>query len=164
MPSDNKVILLHHLNESHHQIEELLPQIDPTKEIYPGWTIKQILAHISGWDDVCIDALRMYELDHSPSTPAIHNIDKYNELSISSRKGLTFDQILKEWRVTRKILCEVVEGLPEDKVFEPVTVPWGKKTTLTKLIDIFSHHDKEHARDIIEWLKKPEKPLRKSGK
>jgi hypothetical protein len=164
MPADNRAILLRHLNESHQTIEELLPAIDPSKEIYPGWTIKQILAHISGWDDACIDALRLHELDHSPSTPAIHSLDKYNEFSISSRKGLTYDQILKEWRGTRKILCEIIEGLTEEKFLEPVPVPWGKKTTVTRLADIFSHHDNEHAKDIIEWLKNPEKPLRKAGK
>jgi hypothetical protein len=164
MPADNRVVLLRYLNESHQEIEELLPQIDPTKEIYPGWTIRQVLAHISGWDDVCIDALRMHELDHSPSIPDIYSLVKYNELSISSRKGLTYDQILKEWRVTRKILCEIVEGLPDKKIFEPVAIPWGKKTTVTKIVDIFTHHDKEHAKDIIDWLEKPEKPLRKAGK
>ena len=164
MPADNRAILLRHLNETHQAIEELLAVIDPIKEIYPGWTIKEILAHLSGWDDACIDALRMHELDHSPSTPAIHSLDKYNELSVFSRKGLTYDQILKEWRVTRKILCEIIEGLPEGKFLEPVAVPWGKKITVSKLLEIFIHHDKEHSMDIIEWLKKPEKPLGKAGK
>ena len=164
MPAESKNILINHLNESHKAIEGLLSGIDPSKEIYPGWTIKQVLAHISGWDDACIDALRMHELDHSPSIPVIHSLDKYNESSVSCRKRLTYDKILKEWRVTRKILCEIIDGLPEEKFLEPVAVPWGKKITVTKLVDIFSHHDKEHAKDIIEWLKKPEKPLRKSGK
>jgi hypothetical protein len=164
MPADNRAILLRHLNETHQTIEELLAGIDPTKEIYPGWTIKQILAHISGWDDACIDALRMHELDRSSSAPAIHSLDKYNELSVSSRKGLTYDQILNEWRVTRKILCEIIADMTEEKFLEPVPVPWAKKTTVTRLVDIFNHHDNEHAKDIIEWLKKPEKPLRKAGK
>jgi hypothetical protein len=54
--------------------------------------------------------------------------------------------------------------LPEEKFFEPIALPWGKETTVKKLVDIFSRHEKEHAQDIIEWLKQPEKPLGKAGK
>jgi hypothetical protein len=164
MTAGKRDILLHHLKDSHQKIEELLPKIDPKKEIYPGWTIRQILAHISGWDDASIDALRAHELGRSSSIPAIHSLDKYNELSVSSRKDLTFDQILKEWRVTRQILLEIIEQLPEAKFFEPFAIPWGRQTTVTKLADIFSIHEKEHAQDIVKWLKRPEKPLGKAGK
>jgi hypothetical protein len=164
MPADNRVILLRRLNETHLKMEELLPRINPIKEIYPGWSIKQILAHFSGWDDACINALHMHELDRSGTTPSIQSLDQYNELSVSSRKDLTYDQILNEWRVTRKILCEIIQELPEVKFLQPVAVPWGKKTSVTRLVDIFSRHDEEHAKDIFEWLKKSEDPLRKAGK
>src|SRR5512137_1710422 len=132
MAADNRVALLRRLNETHQEIEQLLPKIDTSREIYPGWTIRHVLAHMSGWDDASIDALRMHELDLSPSIPAIQSLDRYNEFSVISRKNLTYDQILKEWRLTRTILCEIIEGLPEDKFLEPVAVPWGKKTTVVR--------------------------------
>ena len=41
-------VLFHRLDKARSKIEELLPKIDPHKEIYPGWTIKDLLAHMTG--------------------------------------------------------------------------------------------------------------------
>jgi hypothetical protein len=164
MTADKRDFLLQPLDETRLQIEEIIPKIDPAKEIYPGWTIRQMLAHITGWDDASIDALRAHALGRSPSIPAIHSLDEYNNLTVTSHKDLNFDQILKEWRLKRLVLRDIIKQLPEEKILEPIAVPWGKKTTLPKLLDIFSHHEKEHTQDVNEWLKHPEKPLGKEGK
>jgi uncharacterized damage-inducible protein DinB len=163
MISAEKESLLHRLDETRQTIEDLLPEIDPEKDIYPGWTIKQILAHITGWDDATIDALRAHGLGLPPSIPTIHSLDEYNRLTTSSRKDLTYNQILKEWRQTRQVLHDILEQLPDQRFLESIAVPWGRKTTITKLVNIFSHHEKEHAQDIIDWLKQPEKSLGKAG-
>jgi hypothetical protein len=159
-----RVPLLHSLYETRHQIEELLPKIDPGKEIFPGWRIKQLLAHITGWDEATIDALRAHELGLSPSIPAIHSLNEYNNLTTSTRRDLSLDQVLVEWRQKRQVLLAILEQMPEERFLESIAVPWGERTTITRLVEIFSHHEKEHARDIIEWLKAPEKPLGKEGK
>jgi DinB superfamily len=156
--------LLHRLEEARVKIEELLPKIDPEKEVYPGWSIKHLLAHITGWDDASIDALRAHGMGCLPSFLAIHGLDKYNELTVSSCADLTYEQIRNEWRLKRHVLREITEQLPEEKLLEPLAVPWGKKTTVARLVDIFCHHEEEHARDINEWLKQPEKPLEKAGR
>ncbi len=164
MITGNRENLLQHLDESHQMIEDLLPKIDPEKEIYPGWTIKQILAHIIGWDNVSIDVLQAHVSGCQYSTPAIHSLDKYNESVVSSRKELSYEQILMDWRQIRNVLCKFIEQVPEDKFKESVAVPWGKSSTITRIVDIFSSHELEHAMDIKEWLKQPEKPLGKAGK
>jgi hypothetical protein len=156
--------LLHRLEEARMKIEELLPKIDPEKEVYPGWSIKHLLAHITGWDNTSIDVLRSHAMGCPPSIPAIHSLDKYNELTVSSREGLTYRQTLNEWRLKRQVFREIIEQLPEEKFLEPVAVPWGRKISVTRLVDIFCHHEEEHAQDIKEWLKQPEKPLEKAGK
>jgi hypothetical protein len=89
MVAGERDILINHLDESRRKLEELLPGIDPSKHIYLGWTIKQLLAHITGLDDVCIDGLRAHELVRPTSIPTIHSLDKYNEYTISSRYDLT---------------------------------------------------------------------------
>jgi hypothetical protein len=164
MTAGERELMLNRLDENRRKLEELLPGIDPEKEVCPGWTIKQMLAHITGWDDACIDALRAHEYGRPPTFPVILSLDKYNEYTVSSRKNLTFDQTLKEWRLTRQVLRAIIEQFPEEKFFEPVAVPWGRKTTISELVEIFSDHEGEHARDIIEWLKHPETPLGKAGK
>jgi hypothetical protein len=164
MSFPDREFLLHRMDETRSKIEELLPFIDTCKEICPGWTIKDMLAHMTGWDDATIDALRAHLVGHSPTVPAIRSLDEYNTLTITSRRDLDFGHVLNEWRLTRQVMRTIIEQLPEDKFSSPVVVPWGGKTTVTSLVDMFRDHEEEHIRDIITWLKHPEKPLIKEGK
>ncbi|MGB8212189.1 MAG: maleylpyruvate isomerase N-terminal domain-containing protein [Anaerolineales bacterium] len=163
MTSADRDILLRRLDDTRSKIEEYLPNIDARKEIYPGWTIKEMLAHMTGWDEATIDSLRAHVIGRPPSVPAIHSMDEYNALTVSSRKGLNYDQTLKEWRLTRQVLRTTIEQMPEDKFIGLIIVPWGDKATVTYLVDMFRDHEDEHARDISKWLQNPEKPLEKEG-
>ena len=164
MAAGERDSLLGCLDEARRQIEELLPKIDPAKEICPGWTIREMFAHISGWDDACIDALEAHVSGRPLSISAIHSLKKYNESTVNSRKALTYDQILNEWREKRELLRDMIRKLSEEKFSEPIAVPWGKEITIRKLVEIFSQHEKEHAQEIVEWLKQPEKLLGKAGR
>jgi len=163
MTSEDRDFLLHRLDETRSTIEKLLLKIDIRKEIYPGWTIKDLLAHMTGWDDATIDSLRAHETGRPPSVPAIRSLDEYNDFTVSSRKDLDYDQTVKEWRLTRQVLRTIIEQMPEEKFFSPVVVPWGEKATVTYLVDMFRDHEEEHAQDVLEWSKNPEKPLKKDG-
>ena len=163
MPVQDRDFLLHRMDETRSKIEELLPQIDPQKEIYPGWTIRDMLAHMTGWDDATIDSMRAHMFEQPPSVPAIRSLDEYNAHTVSSREDLDYERVLKEWRLTRLVLRSIIEELPEDKFFSPVIVPWGEKATVTYLVDMFRDHEEEHTQDILAWLKNPEKPLKKEG-
>jgi len=164
MPVPDRNFLLHRMDKTRSKIEDLLQEIDPHKEIYPGWAIKDMLAHMTGWDDAIIDSLRAHVVNRPLSVPAIRSLDEYNALTVSSRKDLDYEHVLKEWRLTRQVLRTIIEQLPEDKFFSPVNVPWGKKSTVTNLVEMFHDHEEEHAQDILVWLKHPEKPLMKEGK
>ena len=155
--------LLHRFDETRIKIEELLPEIDPHKEIYPGWTIRDLLAHMTGWDDATIDSLRSHVAEHPPTVPTIRSLDEYNTLTVSSRKDLDYDRILKEWRLTRQVLRTIIEQLPEGKFVSPVIVPWGEKVSVTYLVDMFHAHEDEHVQEIHAWLKNPVMPLKKEG-
>ena len=163
MPVQERNYLLQLMDKTRSKIEELLPVIDPHKEIYPGWSIKDMLAHMTGWDDATIDSLRAHTIERPLSVLTIHSLDEYNTLTVSSRKDLDYEHILNEWRLTRQVLRTIIEQLPEDKFIKPVNVPWGEEVTVTNLVDMFHDHEEEHIRDILTWLKNPEKPLVKAG-
>ena len=163
MTSADRDFLLQRMDQTRSKIEDILPKIDIIKEIYPGWTIKDLLAHMTGWDDATIDSLRAHVIGRPPSVPAIRSLDEYNGLTVSSRNDLDYEQTLKEWRLTRQVLRTILEQMPEDKFFEPLVVPWGNKATTTYLVDMFRDHEEEHAHDIGEWVKDPKKPLGKKG-
>jgi hypothetical protein len=123
-----------------------------------------MLAHMTGWDDATIDSLRAHVVGRPPALEAIRSLDEYNLLTVSSRGDLDYEQVLKEWRLTRQVLRTIIEQLPDEKYIEPLIVPWGDKTTVTFLVDMFRDHEEDHARDISRWLEHPDHPLTKEGK
>jgi hypothetical protein len=163
MPVPDRDYLLKRMDEMRSRVEDLLPQVDPQKEIYPGWTIRDFLAHLTGWDDATIDSLRSHIMDRPPYTPAIHNLDVYNALTVSSHKDLDYDHVLEEWRLARQELRTIIEQLPEDKFISPVIVPWGGKATVNDLVELFHNHEQEHIRDILAQLAHSNNPLEKEG-
>jgi hypothetical protein len=159
MAESERHFLLDRLDQTREEIEHLLPQADPDREIYPGWTIKHMLAHMTGWDDATIDALRAHVSGRPPSVEAVRSIDEYNALTVSSRQDLEYQQVLREWRLTRQVLRTILEKMPEDKLLEPLVVPWGEKTTVAFLVEMFREHEQEHLRDIRSWMKNSDQPL-----
>lgn len=163
MSTPERGFLLHRLDETRQEIEELLPKIDPAKFIYPGWTIKEMLAHMTGWDDVLIDSLRAHLTGNPPALEAIRSINEYNDRTVAARAGLDYDHILKEWRLARQVLRTILEQMPDEKFSEPLPVPWGKPTSVAFLVEVFRDHEEEHARDIRRWLENPDRPIEENG-
>jgi hypothetical protein len=163
MSTPERKKLLDLMDDTRTKIEVLLPQIDPHNEIYPGWTIRELLAHVTGWDIACIEILRAHEEERPTSLADINDLDEYNVMSISTRSGLDDDQIIKEWRSTRQALRTILEEYPGEKLYTPVTVPWGRRSTVTHLMEMFCRHEKSHTRDVIKWLQHSKKPLMEEG-
>jgi hypothetical protein len=163
MSTQERKNLLQLMDDTRAKIEGLLPQIDPHKEIYPGWTIRELLAHVSGWDDTSIETLRAHLNRRPLSIADIHDFDEHNAKSISSRLGLGEEQILREWRSTRQDLRTMIEDYPEEKFRIPVAVPWGGKSTVTDLMEMFCDHEDSHTRDIQKWLQYTENPFIEEG-
>ena len=164
MTESERFLLLQRMDKTRQTIEDLLPTIPQDKEIYPGWTIKEMLAHMTGWDDATIDSLKAHVLGRPPSVPAIRSLDEYNASTVSSRSDLDYDQVVKEWRLTHQVLRTLIEQMPAEKFLQPLVVPWGEKATVTNMVDMFRGHDEEHIHDIQEWAKEPAHPLGKAGK
>ncbi len=163
MAISEKEEVLQRLDDARYDLEVLLPRVDPSKEIYPDWTIRQLLAHLTGWDDSTIDSLRAHLAGEPPATPADRGIDEYNARTVSSRQDLDLEHVLKECLKTRQVLRKIVQEMPEDKFAEQLVVAWGEKGTVAQLIDTFIEHEKEHAEDIRRWLQNPDAPLGKQG-
>jgi uncharacterized protein (TIGR03083 family) len=145
------------------QLEELLQAADPARELYPGWTVKDLLAHITGWDDATITSLRSHVAGRTPVVLAERGIDEYNARTVTSRRDLDYPHVLKEWRLTRQVLRTIIEQMPDEKFLEPLVIPWGGKGTVTFLVETFRDHEDEHVHDLQEWLKDPSRPLGKDG-
>lgn len=152
--------LIQQLIDARAEIAALLPQIDPHKHIYPHWTIKELLAHMTGWDDAVIASLRAHIGGSEPGTPAARGINVYNAETVSTRETINYEAVKREWEQTRAILLDILRNMTEEKYQQPLIVPWGGEATVKQLVQVFIHHEtEEHGKDLHEWLKNPNQPL-----
>ncbi len=145
--------LIQELDEARLNMREVAQLAGENMEIYAPWKMKEVLAHITGWDDATIAALRAHAKDDVPGTPARRGIDHYNAETVSTREELPYPHIVREWENTREQLKAVLRAMPEEKYTQALVLPWGPTGTVAQLVRIMIHHEAEHADEIRELLK-----------
>ena len=151
------------LERSHSQWENLLPHVNPAQELYPGWTIRQLLAHLTGWDENTLATLTAHQNPKAPHAPEANDFDEFNARAVSSREALDLNAVLQEWRTTRLKLVSLLREMPEESYRTTLITSWGERLSVPGLIQVFIDHEASHVRDLQQWLKDPSKPLRKRG-
>jgi uncharacterized protein (TIGR03083 family) len=126
------------LEASRQAMQPVVDACDPQREIYPGWTMKEVLAHIAGWDEMTKDLL----LAHG------RGIDGYNARSVAARQSLTYAQTVSDWQTERSALTAALHNLPPEKLPVQMPFPWKMVGLTEDLIGIMVHHEREHADEI----------------
>jgi hypothetical protein len=144
--------LIERLETSRAKMIANLDEIDKNRKIYPLWTIREIIAHLSGWDDAVIAFVRAVVAGDAPATPAMRGMDVYNAETVATREGLSYDQIYREYIQTRNTLVELIRAMPEAKITEKFILPWGGEGSLMDIVNIFGPHEEEHAEDIRKLI------------
>jgi hypothetical protein len=157
---DEKERLIEELNKSRqlfYSVVDTINKIDRDMIIYPPWTIKHVLAHLTGWDDATTSSLRAHASGQDQVTPAAEGIDFYNAHSVSTREGLDYDHTYREWQLAREELKDAIRNIPPEKFDQKLIYPWGHSGTVSKLVAIMYDHEAEHAEEIERLMKQPEK-------
>ena len=144
--------LIKELDEARARMQALITEVDSSTEVYPGWTVKELLAHVTGWDDLVINTLERHMNGMAPVLSVNRGLDFYNATTISEREELDFDHIVREYHATRQQLKEALRQIPPERFEEEIIVPWGPKAPLKSFIRVFSHHEIEHEKEIHKHL------------
>jgi hypothetical protein len=163
--------LLNWLQEEYRQWEALLDQIGPARMEQPGlngdWSMKDIVAHLTGWQPRVIASLQAAQRGESeppPPWPAhLQTDDEINAWIYESNRGRSLGEVLDESRQVFQQLLGVVEALPEDVRIEQVR-QGARVYHLVWLGDqrfqpgeFFDHFHDDHEPDIRAWLARVEK-------
>jgi uncharacterized protein (TIGR03083 family) len=163
MSTQDQEELCQRLERSHSQWEDLLPHINPAQELYPGWTIRQLLAHLTGWDENTIATLTALQSPEAPEAPGTYDFDEFNAHTVSSRQALDLTAVIQEWRGTRERLVTLLREMSDETYSKTLVASWGEHLSVPGLIQVFIGHEASHARDIQQWLRNPSRPLHKKG-
>ena len=157
--------LLNWLQEEYRQWEAFLDQISPARMDQPGvacpWSIKHIVAHLTGWQPKLIASLQAAqcgEPEPPPPWPAhLQTEDEINAWIYESNRGRSVRQVLDESHQVFQQFLAVIEGLPDDILIEPAyhIVELGGQRISTS--EFFDHYHDDHEPDMRAWLARVEK-------
>jgi hypothetical protein len=140
------------MEQARAHLNAALEKAHPQDEIYPSWKLKQVLDHITGWDDFVVSALQAYLQGEPPVRMVDKGLDQFNARSVFTRKELTLEQSRQAYDAARERLLEILRGMLPDQFDQEFPAPWGGLCTPKSIIKIFVSHEHEHARHIEDAL------------
>ena len=117
------------------------------REVWLGtWSIKDIVAHISGWHREMGPALERLARGEKPVPPGVSydDVDAWNAKFAAARKNAPVADVLLEFDKSHEYFMHAAAGVPAER-FQAGKTAW-------KLVDGNSaHHYREHAEQIRDW-------------
>ncbi len=144
------IVLLAEVNQVRTDMGKVVQEIDTKLMIYPGWTIKEMIAHITAWEVVIQKAFQAYIAGDPPYFLREQDFDIFNEEAVDFRASWSLEQVLQEWRDVRKDLIKTIQKLKETDLLVEMVLPWGSERTVAELIEIIGEHEGDHMEETIK--------------
>jgi hypothetical protein len=153
--------LLSSLLETRTSILHAASQLSPTARntVFLGtWTIKDLLAHLAGWDFTNLAAAKDIQAGKLPEFYARYDKDwkTYNAELVAQYKRDDFDELLALVRESQRQLIEHLESVPAEAFERDFGVRSGRGTrvTIARLLQAEWQDEQEHLRQIQDFVAK----------
>jgi hypothetical protein len=159
-----KASILKELSTSYTALEELLASLDEKyylrQGVIPGWSIKDILAHINSWHHRLLSLLNAAIHNEKPSLvgpDSVEELDKLNAEFYQENKSLPLNEVLADFHTSYQHIFDITQAMPEEDLINPHTYAWTHGQPLWQSIagDTYEHYQ-EHLIQIQQWLVKSE--------
>jgi hypothetical protein len=129
-------------------MQVLIENTDPELEICPGWTIKEVVGHITAWEIVIDKALIAFRAGDPPYFLREQDFDLFNKGAVEKRSAWTLAEVIREWEEVRGELKGTITKLNGNDLQMEMVLPWGSERTVQELIEIIAEHEQEHAENV----------------
>ncbi|MGZ3611172.1 MAG: ClbS/DfsB family four-helix bundle protein [Ktedonobacteraceae bacterium] len=155
-----KASVLKEMNTSYTALEAILASLDTSQYfiqgVIPGWSIKDILAHISSWHHRLYQLLDAALNNQGPAISGPENlagVDALNAEFYRENKSLPLEEVLADFRNTYQHILSIVQVMPAEDLLNPHRFSWSRGEPLWKSIagDTYEHYQ-EHILQIQQWL------------
>ncbi len=117
-----------------------------TPGVTGNWSVRDILAHVSTWEQEALKILPVILAGGRPPTYRAQygGIDGFNALMTEKNRGLSLAEVRQEMQDTHQRLLEYLRSVPESQ--------FTRETRFRRRLrlDTYSHYPK-HARAILAW-------------
>ena len=158
----DKTGVLKEMSTSYNALEEILASLDKTQfvteGVIPGWSIKDMLAHIASWHHRLLKWLDAAVHNQEPTISGPDNVEEMDALNAQfyqQNKARPLDEVLADFRTSYKHIMEMIQAMPEDDLMNPDRFTWSQGEPLWEAIagDTYEHYQ-EHIAQIQAWLTK----------
>ena len=129
---------------------------DYEDEVFLGtWSIKDLLAHLAGWDVTNLEAARDILKGELPGFYAHHDHDwsSYNAQLVEQYKRDDFQELMAKVRETHKELIQFLESLPASEIYKDRGIRIrGYKVILVRLLQVEKDDEEIHFNEIREFI------------
>jgi hypothetical protein len=122
-----------------------IPDDKLTVAVLGEWSAKDIIAHVSSWEEVAALDLRRIGRGHVPFVAGFReaDVDEWNAFLMRGRKLFLPAQVFHELEGCYDMLVEALETVPE--------AMFQQGGMVTNFLAISVHHYQDHGGHIREW-------------
>ena len=152
----DKASTLKTLDDEYRNLRKLIDGLDAAqleRVWFGAWSVKDIIAHIAGWQREMTVALERMARGERPTPEGVDyaDADAWNAKFAAAMRGIDPRTVIASWQQTHMTYVNAAQALPDDRFGETD----GKPKTANRLIETsgFGHY-REHAAQIAGWRKR----------
>ncbi len=120
--------------------------------IYENWTIKDMLAHIIGWDQRTLQTLPLMLQDRADEIAGVE-VEKHNLESVAAWHDKPLAEVLVALKSTHRQILDILSAVDHIEI-DMRRQRHGRIITIRSyVIDVMMEHDRKHALEIEQWRK-----------
>ena len=113
--------------------------------IVGNWSVKDVLAHLFAWMQMCIGWYNAGLRNEIPALPASgfkwNQTPQLNQRIYEKYKDMSLDEVLAQFEASSHEILGIIQGLSNDELFTAGYFAWTKKNTLgTYMVSATSSH------------------------
>ena len=136
------------------EMRQILKLAQGNPMTYEAWKMKEVLDHITGWNDAVIASIKSFLAGEIAATPASRGIDADNADTVSSRQTIFCEVTRRKGKASYAELLSLLRTMTGEQSHTAFVLPWGSHDTIENLADIFTEQEETHAKEIREIIAK----------
>ncbi len=158
----SKTKLMEEIQVERQHLEKTLGKITEQQMLTPGvmdgWTVKDLLAHITVWEQRMVawleQTLRGEVPEMLPPGMTWDDLDQWNEQTYQKHRMRDLDEVLADFKLSYPQALSAAQNIPEEDLIDPDRYAWREGRPLWVMVAAnTSWHYKEHNDSINAWLK-----------
>jgi hypothetical protein len=120
--------------------------------IYEGWTVKDVLAHIIGWDQRTLQTLPLMLQNRAGEVTGVE-VEEHNQESVVAWRDKPLTEVLAAMKSTHQQILDILSTVDHVEIDMRRERNGRIITVRSYVIDEMMEHDRKHALEIEQWRK-----------